>query len=197
MNTILRTDRFSADSTIEELANAWRLKYISTPHIRLSNPKFEKAILDTFPRADLSRMHRYGDFENEPLYRWMHIEDAPKFLKKFNPNGTYTLDRLQSCSKEKHFGEIWGGLNTQFGFENWNKNYNIKFVIHPKSKQALAADMGHGKYGNYEAIYPAGTNFKVIGKVKNKVTQEEINKHVSDKIKFDDFERWEIHLQEA
>lgn len=196
------------NSTIGWMAEAWKNKYISTP-FSMKNKKAENAFLATMPRYDGTRKYSSGrvytyksndGFKYSPLYRQMNVENPEEFIKEFESNigGEYAPGRLQSCSKEKYYGECWGGMfNTRYGFADWNPNYNIKMVIHPKGPTSNAADIGEGKYGDLEAIYAADSKFKVLGTVKRRITPEEMEKEIPDFTnKFDDFERYEVHLQE-
>ena len=174
----------------------------------MNDKQGETAILDMFPRykGGILRLEgkefplkTYGEFKYEPVYRQMHVDNPEEFIKQFESiGGTYKPGRLQSCSKEKLFGECWGGLdNTQYGFSEWNPNYNVKFVIHPKGPVSNAADIGEGKYGAYEVIYSANSEFKILGTVKRTVTPEEIRKSMPEiRNAFKDFDKYEIHLQE-
>ena len=198
---------FSADTPLHKLQNAWKQKYISMP-FSMNDKQGETAVLDMFPRykGGVLRLDgkelpckTFGEFKYEPVYRQMHVENTEEFIKQFeNIGGTYKPGRLQSCSKEKLFGECWGGLdNTQYGFSEWNPNYNVKFVIHPKGPVSNAADIGEGKYGAYEVIYSANSEFKILGTVKRTVTPEEIRKSIPEiRTAFEDFDKYEIHLQE-
>lgn len=186
---------FDADTPLWKLHSAWRAKYISMP-FSMKNQKGETAMLDMFPRYKAE--FNSGEFKYEPLYRQMHIENPEEFIKQFeNIGGEYVPGRLQSCSKEKLYGEYWGGLNTHYGFTEWNPDNNVKFVIHPKGPVSNAAEIGEGKYGNLEAIYAADSKFRILGTVKKTVTPEEIKKGMPEfKNEFNDFEKYEIHLQE-
>lgn len=198
---------FTAKSDLYNMHSTWRAKYISMP-FSMQCKEGETAILDMFPRYE-SRILKLdgerlpfrgaGDFKYEPLYRQMHVENPEEFVKQFeNIGGEYRPNRLQSCSKEKYFGECWGGIgNERYGFTEWEPSNNVKFVIHPKGPVSNAADIGEGKYGCFEAIYSADSRFRILGTVKKTVTPEEIQKGLPNfKNQFEDFEKYEIHLQE-
>lgn len=198
---------FTADSSLNSMHSAWRSKYISMP-FSMQCKEGETAVLDMFPRYE-SRVlklgnERYpfggaGEFKYEPLYRQMHIENPEEFVKQFeNIGGEYAPGRLQSCSKEKYYGECWGPIgNERYGFTEWEPGNNVKFVIHPKGPVSNAADIGEGKYGCCEAIYAADSRFRILGTVKKTVTPEDIQKGIPEfKTQFEDFEKYEIHLQE-
>lgn len=195
---------FNEGTPLWKLNAAWKQKYISMP-FSMKDKTGETAILDIFPRyesgflrsgGDKYRFKVAGDFKYEPLYRQMHVENSEEFIKQFeNIGGIYKPGRLQSCSKEKLYGEYWG--RSQYGFTEWNPENNIKFVIHPKGPVSKAADIGEGKYGTIEAIYAANSEFRILGTVKKTVTPEEIQKGIPEfKNQFEDFEKYEIHLQE-
>ena len=190
----------SMESSMSDIMNAWHWKYVGLP-IKLSKsaPEGERAILEMFPKynGEVNGYKVKSEFKHAPLYRFMHVENEQEFLKQFEEIGSeYVPDTIQSCGKMKYYGEAYGGLNTQYNFTEWDKHNNIKLVIHPKGTISSAADIGDTKYGGIEAIYPAGTKFKYIGKFKKTVTKEELNKAMGDELKFDDFDRYEIHLQE-
>lgn len=161
-----------------------------------------------FSRYDSSSYrYRSKDYEVEPLYRWMKIE---KGNYKVKPDGSvdynsevksvnsfvdeyfkvgeeYVTPLMQSCSKNKYVAETY--------FHDNNQYMTVKMIIHPKGKVSKAADLGWGKYGANEAVYPAGTRFKVI----DRHLEECINPYYKeDSIYSDDrvFYRWIIDLQE-
>ncbi len=71
----------------------------------------------------------------------------------------------------------------------------VKLVIHPKGKVSKAADLGYGKYGNNEAVYPPGARFKVI----DRHIEECINPDYKEDSIYSEnrvFSRWIIDLQE-
>lgn len=194
------------DSSIAAMNIAWKNKYLTMP-FSMNCKEGETAILNMFPRyesgvikyREFSHNVHTGDFKYEPVYRQMHIENPEEFVKQFeNIGGVYTPGRLQSCAKTRYYGEAWGSIeNIQYGFVEWNPQNNVKFVIHPKGPISNAADIGEGKYGNYEVLYSADSKFRILGTVKKTVTQEEIQKGMgSFNNPFDDFEKYEIHLQE-
>ena len=195
------------DSSMYEVAEAWKRKYVGLPiKITKEAAEGERAILETFPKYDGIQRDWSGkeirkissEFEHAPLYRFMHVENEVEFLKQFDRIGSeYVPDTIQSCGKAKYYGEAWGPIEARrYGFTEWDKHNNVKFVIHPKGKHSSAADIGETKYGSLEAIYPAGTKFRYIGKYKKVITPEEINKAMGHDFNFEDFERYEIHLQE-
>lgn len=188
------------DSSMNEIMNAWHWKYVGLPiKINKQAPDGERAILEMFPKYK-GKVNNYvvkSEFKHAPLYRFMHVDNPEEFLKQFEEIGSeYVPDTLQSCGKMKYYGEAYGGLNTRYNFVEWDDSKNIKLVIHPKGKHSAAADIGDTKYGGLEAIYPAGTRFKYVGKFQKTVTPEEVNKEIGKKFEFDDFQRYEIHLQE-
>ena len=188
------------DSSMNEIMNAWHWKYVGLPiKINKHAPEGERAILEMFPKYK-GKVDDYiveSEFKHAPLYRFMHVDNPEEFLKQFEEIGSeYVPDTLQSCGKMKYYGEAYGGLNTRYNFVEWDDSKNIKLVIHPKGKHSAAADIGDTKYGGLEAIYPAGTRFKYVGKFQKTVTPEEVNKEMGTKFEFDDFQRYEIHLQE-
>lgn len=198
---------FTADTPLSRLHSAWKGKYISMP-FSMKCQEGETAILDMFPRYESGILRidgerypfrRAREFKYEPLYRQIHVENPENFVKQFeNIGGEYRPNRLQSCSKEKYYGECWGSLgNERYGFAEWNPHHNVKFVIHPKGPVSNAADIGQGKYGCTEAIYAADSRFRILGTVKKTVTPEEIKQGIPGfKNQFEDFEKYEIHLQE-
>ena len=155
---------FTIDTPMSTLNAAWKKKYISIPFSMNNAQSGETAVLDMFPRYRSGISHidgtdfplkTSGDFKYEPLYRQMHVNNPEEFIKQFeNIGGEYAPGKLQSCSKEKLFGEAWGSLGSrQYGFTEWAEGNNVKFVIHPKGPVSNAAEIGEGKYGCYEAIY--------------------------------------------
>ena len=161
-----------------------------------------------FNRYD-SSTYRYKskDYEVEPLYRWMNIDKGNYKLKHdgsvdydskiesvdsfvdeyFKAGAEYTAPRMQSCSKNKGCAENY--------FHDNNQYMTVKLVIHPKGKVSKAADLGYGKYGNNEAVYPPGTRFKVI----DRHIEECVNPYYKEGSIYSDnrvFSRWIVDLQE-
>ena len=181
----------SADTPLYKLSDIWKNKYISgmTPDLSQSA---ETAILSNFPKASADAYYLKApytpyiaaNYRHKPLCRWMQINNIDDFLRQFADEGCeYSYNRLQSCSVNYHFGEIKS-------FNDWTSKYNVKFIIHPKTSTHRAVEMGEGKYGNTEAIYPAGEKFKYLGKIKREVAKDSLA-GVNET-----FYRWEIHLQE-
>ncbi len=161
-----------------------------------------------FKRYDSSTYRfRSNDYEVEPLYRWMSIYKGYYKLKPdgsvdynstiksvdafvdeyFKVGGEYTAPRMQSCSKNKGCAETY--------FHDNNQDMTVKLVIHPKGKVSKAADLGWGRYGENEAVYPAGTRFKVI----DRHLEECVNPYYKEDSPYSDervFFRWIIDLQE-
>ncbi len=199
---------FTVDTPMSTLSSAWKQKYISIPFSMNDAPVGETAVLDLFPRYRSGISHvdgkdfpfkTSGDFKYEPLYRQIHVNNPEEFIKQFeNIGGEYAPGKLQSCSKEKLFGESWGPLNSiRYGFTEWAEGNNVKFVIHPKGPVSNAAEIGEGKYGCYEAIYAPNSKFRIVGTIKKTITPEGIKKDMPDfRTEFDDFTKYEIHLQE-
>lgn len=161
-----------------------------------------------FSRYDSSTYrYRSKDYENEPLYRWMEIqkgnykvkpdgsvdynskiESVDSFVDEyFKVGDEYVAPWMQSCSKSKKYAETY--------FHDDNAAMTVKLVIHPKGKVSKAADLRWGKYGENEAVYPAGTRFKVI----DRHLEECVNANYkegsicdSDRV----FSRWIVDLQE-
>lgn len=199
---------FTVDTPMSTLSSAWKQKYISIPFSMNGAQVGETAVLDMFPRYRSGISHidgtdfpfkTSGDFKYEPLYRQMHVNNPEEFIKQFeNIGGEYSPEKLQSCSKEKLFGESWGPLESRrYGFTEWTEDNNVKFVIHPKGPVSNAAEIGEGKYGCFEAIYAPNSKFKIVGTIKKTITPEGIKKEIPDfSTEFDDFTKYEIHLQE-
>lgn len=207
LNSILKSGgeqaNYTVDTPLSTLQRAWKAKYISIP-FSMDNKIGETAILDLFPRyrsgitqinGEDFKFKTSGNFKYEPLYRQMHIENPEEFVKQFeNIGGEYVPGKLQSCSKEKLFGEAWNGT---YNFTEWNSGNNVKFVIHPKGAISNAAEIGEGKYGSYEAIYSADSKFRIVGTIKRTITPEIIKRDMPEfRNQFDDFTKYEIHLQE-
>lgn len=208
LNSIIKSggeqSNYTVDTPLSTLQEAWKKKYISLP-FSMDNKIGETAILDLFPRyrsgitkinGEDFRFKTSGNFKYEPLYRQMHIENPEEFVKQFEKiGGEYVPGKLQSCSKEKLFGEAWNGT---YNFTEWNSGNNVKFVIHPKGAISNAAEIGEGKYGCYEAIYSPDSKFRIVGTIKRTVTPEIIKKDMPEfRNQFDDFTKYEIHLQEV
>lgn len=199
---------FTVDTPMSTLSSAWKQKYISIPFSMDRAQVGETAVLDMFSRYRSGISHidgtdfplkTSGDFKYEPLYRQMHVNNPEEFIKQFeNIGGEYSPGKLQSCSKEKLFGESWGPLDSRrYGFTEWAEDNNVKFVIHPKGPVSNAAEIGEGKYGCFEAIYAPNSKFRIVGTIKKTVTQEGIQREMPDfRTEFDDFTKYEIHLQE-
>ena len=161
-----------------------------------------------FNRYDAStNQYSSKDYEVAPLYRWMSIckgnyklkpdgsvdynskiESVDAFVDEyFKAGGEYIAPRIQSCSKNKGCAETY--------FHDNNQDMTVKLVIHPKGKVSKAADLGWGKYGENEAVYPAGTRFKVI----DRHLEECVNPYYKENSPYSNdrvFSRWIIDLQE-
>ncbi len=154
-----------------------------------------------------SYRYRSKDYEVEPLYRWMNIHNGHNKVKPdgsidynselasvdsfvdeyFKVGDEYTAPWMQSCSKNKVYAETY--------FDDNNAEMTVKLVIHPKGKVSKAADLGLGKYGENEAVYPQGTRFKVIDRHLEECVNPYYNENSiinSNRV----FSRWIVDLQE-
>jgi hypothetical protein len=166
-------------TSIDHMAYTWKHKYISGGGSWAGSDKSETAILQSFPRYNSGA----GDiFDKEPVYRFLSINDVEGFLKQFEKAGSeYSYPKLQSCAKYRKGGDT---------FMDYGTHLNVKFVIHPKSGVSKAHNIGKGKYGNSEIIYPANAKFRYIGKVNEEIFPSNYKQEGRS------FDRWEIHLQE-
>lgn len=161
-----------------------------------------------FSRYDSSSYrYRSNDYEVEPLYRWMNIqkgnykvkpdgsvdynskiESVDSFVDEyFKVGDEYVAPWIQSCSKNKAWAETY--------FHDNNAGMTVKLVIHPKGKVSKAADLGWGKYGDNEAIYPQGSRFKVIDRhLEECVNTNYVAGSICDSNRV--FSRWIVDLQE-
>ena len=191
-NKLFGTNEFNADTNLGFMASKWRHKYISgfTPDLP---QRTEMALMRSLGRACPDQYYSAfptikPDFEHAPLCRWMKIHEPQGFLKQFEtPGSEYSFGRIQSFSKNFNQGEY-------HSFTDWQSCYNVKLIVHPKSSsgKTLAIDLGAGKYGDMEAVYPSGQKFRYLGKTKVTSSIEDF----PGKEPFDTFYRWEIHLQE-
>lgn len=138
---------------------------------RTAKPEFDTAILQTLPRyfSPLTDTKKACDFDIEPLYRWLRIDNPDEFLKDFEIGEEYSYPVSQSCSKSCTCAE-------HVHFTDLNKNLNVKLRIHPKGSITKAYDFKsidcnrnfiyddiEPRYRKNEAIYPANAKFKVLG----------------------------------
>lgn len=127
--------------------------------------------------------------EVQPLARWMKMGSNTQYVKNgnldeyientFKVGEKYTTPRFQSCSKDLTYAEST--------FNDSCSDLDVKFIIHPKGKTSKAADIGLGQYGANEAIYPEGSEFKILDKRIVEVDEGNGKK----------FHRWVIEMQEA
>ena len=194
---------------LKQYADGWTQAHTADESNTSAYQQIEDILLKkAFKRYDSSTYRfRSNDYEVEPLYRWMSIYKGYYKLKPdgsvdynstiksvdafvdeyFKVGGEYTAPRMQSCSKNKGCAETY--------FHDNNQYMTVKLVIHPKGKVSKAADLAWGRYGENEAVYPAGTRFKVI----DRHLEECVNPYYKDDSPYSDervFFRWIIDLQE-
>ena len=194
---------------LKQYADGWTQAHTADESNTSAYQQIEDILLKkAFKRYDSSTYRfRSNDYEVEPLYRWMSIYKGYYKLKPdgsvdynstiksvdafvdeyFKVGGEYTAPRMQSCSKNKGCAETY--------FHDNNQDMTVKLVIHPKGKVSKAADLGWGRYGENEAVYPAGTRFKVI----DRHLEECVNPYYKEDSPYSDdrvFFRWIIDLQE-
>lgn len=192
-NRLFNTTEYTADTPISKMATIWKHKYISGYQPDIPT-KTEQALFQQFKPY---QSPVGSTFEKEPVYRWLRISNIDDFLKQFTDDAQYSYNKLQSCSKLKDCGEFNVELYRTFiNFADNYSDYNVKFVIHPKGT-TNARELGIGKYGANEVIYPAGQKFKVLGKIHKEINPQDYGRDsLLYNTKFEPFHRWEIHLQE-
>ena len=194
---------------LKQYADGWTMAHTSDESNTSAYQLIEDILLKkAFNRYDSSTYRfKSNDYEVEPLYRWMSIYKGYYKLKPdgsvdynstiksvdafvdeyFKVGGEYIAPRMQSCSKNKGCAETY--------FHDNNQYMTVKLVIHPKGKVSKAADLGWGRYGENEAVYPAGTRFKVIDRHLEECVNpyyKEDSPYSYDRVFF----RWIIDLQE-
>lgn len=141
----------SYDDNMKKIANKWRLSYMGEGN-SVRDDKFSRACLQELPK--------YESKNGEPLARWMHIYDKNELRKYINSipdeGATYSFDRFQSFAKSNVYAET--------EFRDDNREMNVKVTVYPKRKTTQAYDMGTGKYGSNEIVYPKNSRFKVVHK---------------------------------
>ena len=195
-------------SRVQGHARGWTSAYTDDCMNTSAFDEVEDILLNKgFPRYNSSTVGNSGDYDVEPLYRWLRIQ---KGNYKLNPDGSvnynskitslkdfvdesfvvgeeYVAPKLQSCSKNKGYAETY--------FHDDNPEMTVKLVIHPKGTTSKAVDIGCGRYGDNEAIYVGGTRFRVL----NKRQEECINRNYSENSTVNGqrvFSRWIVDLQE-
>lgn len=159
------TDKVTIDTPMSDLAFRWKKKYISGGVYGMDS-KLQDACIQEFKRYS-SIDDKFIKTLNQPVYRWMDVQEGmDEFLKKMpKEGGIYCPKKLQSCSKTR--------LGAETCFHDNNPSMNVKFVIYPKSQVSKAYDIGEGKYGPFEVIYPSDSQFRVLYKNIEEIKHDE------------------------
>lgn len=198
-----------ARKKLDTLLGEWQYAHCGSTSGTVDYREIEDIIFTKgFSRYDSSKYQPNNhDYEVEPLYRWMNIqkgnykvkpdgsvdynskiESVDSFVDEyFKVGDEYVAPWIQSCSKNKAWAETY--------FHDNNAGMTVKLVIHPKGKVSKAADLGWGKYGDNEAIYPQGSRFKVIDRhLEECVNTNYVAGSIGDSNRV--FSRWIVDIQE-